>query len=103
MAADERERHQLYLRLEAVLGVDEAAILMEYLPPGGWESVAMRPDLAALDDRIMHRFDRQDEHIELVVAEKVSLAMAQQTRTLALTLFTSIIGVSALVFTASHV
>ena len=102
MAADERQRHQLHLRLEAVLGADEAAILMEHLPPGGWASVTMKSDLAALDDRIMRRFDLQDEHIDLVVAQKVSLAMAVQTRALSLTLFSSIIGVSALVFTATR-
>ena len=48
MAIDERARHRLYERLEAVLGPDEAAILMEHLPPVGWADVATKRDLDAL-------------------------------------------------------
>jgi hypothetical protein len=46
MAVDEqRLRRSLHDRLEATLGVDEAALLMEYLPPVGWADVATRRDL----------------------------------------------------------
>lgn len=45
---DERSRHASYLRLEHVLGSDEAGTLMEHLPPVGWADVATRRDLAVL-------------------------------------------------------
>jgi hypothetical protein len=52
MAVDERARHELYRRLEAVLGAPEAATLMEHLPPVGWADVATKRDLDALALRI---------------------------------------------------
>ena len=48
MAIDERTRHQLYLRLEEVLGDEEANTLMEHLPPVGWADVATKQDQAVL-------------------------------------------------------
>ena len=52
MAIDERARHRLYDRLEAVLGPEEATILMEHLPPVGWVDVATKRDLDALGHRM---------------------------------------------------
>lgn len=48
MTIDERSRHQLFQRLEAVLGAHEAATLMEHLPPVGWADVATKRDVDAL-------------------------------------------------------
>ena len=45
MAITEHARHQLYAKLESVLGADEAATLMEHLPPVGWADVATKRDL----------------------------------------------------------
>jgi hypothetical protein len=45
MTIDERSRHQLFARLEEVLGSDEATTLMEHLPPLGWADVATKRDL----------------------------------------------------------
>jgi hypothetical protein len=46
MAVDEqRLRRSLHDRLEASLGADEAALLMEYLPPVGWSDIATKRDL----------------------------------------------------------
>ncbi len=48
MAVDEQARHRLYDALEAQLGDDNAAILMDSLPPAGWADVATKQDLALL-------------------------------------------------------
>jgi hypothetical protein len=45
MTIDERTRHQLHGRLEEILGPEEAATLMSYLPPVGWADVATKHDL----------------------------------------------------------
>lgn len=45
MAIDERSRHELYLKPEAVLGEEEAATMMEHLPPVGWADVVTKDDL----------------------------------------------------------
>jgi hypothetical protein len=61
MAVDERRRHQLYRRLEEVLGEDEAGTLMDHLPPGGWGDVARRSDIDRLSERLSDRFDAKLE------------------------------------------
>ena len=45
MAITEENRHRLFLRLEEVLGNEEASTLMEHLPPVGWADVATKRDL----------------------------------------------------------
>jgi len=52
MAITEKSRHHLYQRLEEALGSEEAAVLMEHLPPVGWADVATKRDLDNLHDRI---------------------------------------------------
>ncbi len=42
MAVTDEQRYHLFPRLEEVLGSEEAATLMEHLPPGGWADVAKR-------------------------------------------------------------
>jgi len=61
MVVDERSRHELYRRLEEVLGPEAATTLIEHLPPVGWGDVATRHDLAALEQRIDSRFARVEE------------------------------------------
>ena len=56
MAIDERTRHQLFLRLEDVLGPEEASILMEHLPPVGWADVATKRDLDHLRTELRAEF-----------------------------------------------
>jgi hypothetical protein len=57
MAITEAGRHRMYGRLEAVLGQEDAAMLMEHLPPVGWADVATKRDLevvaAQLESRII--------------------------------------------------
>lgn len=61
MAIDERARHQLFQRLEEVLGTDQAAVLMEHLPPVGWADVATKRDLEQFELRLDARFEAKLE------------------------------------------
>src|SRR6266542_4982972 len=63
MAIDERARHQLYLRLEEVLGPEDAAVLMEHLPPVGWADVATKQDLAQLQAILDARMEAMEQRI----------------------------------------
>lgn len=45
MTISDQSRHQLHQRLEEILGVEDAATLMEHLPPVGWADVATKRDL----------------------------------------------------------
>ncbi len=69
MVVDERSRHEMYRKLEEVLGPDAATTLIEHLPPGGWASVATKHDLAALEERMGLRVARVDESIKTVSAD----------------------------------
>src|SRR5688572_5326689 len=56
MVVDDRSRHELYRRLEEVLGMEAATTLIEHLPPAGWADVATKADLAHLEERLELRF-----------------------------------------------
>ena len=45
MAISEETRHRLHVRLDEVLGPEEASTLMEHLPTVGWADVATKRDL----------------------------------------------------------
>jgi hypothetical protein len=45
MTISDQSRYDLHQRLAEVLGADEAATLMEHLPPVGWADVATKRDL----------------------------------------------------------
>lgn len=66
MPVDERSRHQLFRRLDEVLGPEHAATLIEHLPPVGWADVATKRDLDALELRLDQRFALIDERFERV-------------------------------------
>lgn len=58
MAITEESRHRMYQRLEEVLGREQAATLMEHLPPVGWADVATKRDLDVLEFKLeaaLHR------------------------------------------------
>jgi hypothetical protein len=64
---DERSRHSLYLKLEGILGREEATTLMEHLPPVGWADVATKRDLDQLAEA------NQREHQQLAGTFKLGL------------------------------
>ena len=66
MVVDERSRHELYRRLEEVLGPEAATTLIEHLPPVGWADVATKHDLTGLEQRIELRFARLDDRFAAV-------------------------------------
>jgi chromosome segregation ATPase len=63
MAVDERRRSELFERLAATIGSDQAATMFELLPPAGTE-VATRADLDALEGRLERRFERIDARFD---------------------------------------
>jgi hypothetical protein len=79
MTVDERARHQLFVKLEEVLGAEEATTLMETLPPVGRMDVATRQDLVSLKHEILAEL-RQD--------------IANQTRTLVFALVGVVVSIS---------
>ena len=66
MTVDERSRHELYRRLEEVLGPEAATTLIEHLPPVGWADVATKHDLSALEERTELRFARVDDRFDRI-------------------------------------
>ena len=53
MAVDESSRHQLHVKLEEILGPEEASTLMAHLPPVGWADVATKRDLDAVKNELV--------------------------------------------------
>jgi hypothetical protein len=72
MPVDERARHRLYLKLEEVLGSDEAGTLMAHLPPAGFA------ELATKDDLLLTRTELKTEMEGLKQALKGDMASLKQ-------------------------
>ena len=45
MSVTERSRHELFKKLEKVLGMEDAGTLMDLVPPMGWGDMATKRDL----------------------------------------------------------
>jgi hypothetical protein len=52
MPVDDRTRLQLHRRLEEVLGAEDAATLMDHLPPVSWADVARTRDVEAATEAL---------------------------------------------------
>lgn len=59
MAMDEGARHVLHVKLEQVLGDEEATTLMNSLPPVGWADVATKADLDQFAVRLRTEFQSE--------------------------------------------
>jgi hypothetical protein len=73
MPVDAQARHRLFTRAEAVLGPEPAGTLMELLPTVDWTQVAMKSDLAALEERLENRLGERMER-------SIRQAVTSQTR-----------------------
>ncbi len=94
MAVDERSRHELYRRLEEVLGSDAATTLIEHLSPVGWADVATKHDLAALEERLDLRFDSMASDLRAYFEHE----LRKQTTTMIFALVSVVLTMAALAF-----
>jgi hypothetical protein len=73
MAVDERSRHQLYQKLQEVLGPEEATTLMAHLPAGGASRVATKDDLEALKHELLTEIHRTARNLTLSLTTIVAV------------------------------
>jgi hypothetical protein len=103
MNASASDRHRLYVRLEQLLGPEDAATLMEHLPPDEWNRLATKDDVLAVKDDLravkddlraemrelrqdMRDFERRlTEHVDL----RVKASVGESTRLLFFSLLAS--------------
>jgi hypothetical protein len=63
MAVTDHARNQLYNRLREALGDEDAATMMDLLPPAGWADVARQRDLDELRRSMDLRFDSIEQRL----------------------------------------
>jgi len=102
MALDERARHELFLRLQEVLGPDRAETLMEMMPPVGWADVATKRDLDALEQRVDLRFEAMEHRLLAAFRGELLTAVTTQTRTLVIANMGAVLTTAALAFAAAQ-
>jgi cell division protein FtsX len=99
MAVDERSRHQLYQKLQEVLGAEDATTLMEHLPTGGVGQLATKDDLTATRNDL--RAVREDlEHKIDAVKHELLTEIHRTARNLTLSLTTIMAVLNGIVFAA---
>jgi len=89
---DEQSRHKLFDKLEKVLGIQDASVLMEHLPPVGWADVATKRDLGPLVTKL-------ELHTEI---SGLRSEMASQFRTTLFTMMSLFVTLAALAFAAAR-
>jgi hypothetical protein len=87
MAIDERSRHELFTRLEQVLGTDHATVLMEHLPPAGEGDVATTRDL---------------DHLEAGLLAGFRAELIAHTRTMIFSMTTALVGAAGVAVAAAR-
>ncbi len=109
MSIDERARHRLFVKLESVLGAEEATTLMEHLPPVGWADVATKQDLRQVDERIRLRFEAQEQRfaaalhgLEAGLLRQMNESTRTLYRTVVLANAASVLTVAGLAFAAAR-
>lgn len=71
MNASASDRHRLHRRLDELLGPEDAATLMEHLPPSEWNQLATKSDISDLRQELRDMERRLTEHVELRVRASV--------------------------------
>jgi hypothetical protein len=99
MSVDERSRHQLYQRLQEVLGADEAGILMAHLPPGGVGQLATKDDLRGTEERLEHKIEVLRHEMD-AWRHELRTEIHRTARTLTLSLTTIMAVLNGIVFAA---
>jgi hypothetical protein len=100
MSTDERARHELHGRLADVLGDDEAATLMGYLPPVGWADVATKHDLDVVRRDVADlRTDILDIRTDI---RELRTDAAAHVRTFMLATSASVLTTASLAFAAAR-
>ncbi len=102
MAIDERSRHDLFSRLEDVLGKEHAAVLMEHLPPVGWGDVATKRDLDQLEARLLEATDLKLQATEQRVLATFRAEVNSQTRIMIFSMATAFVGVAGVTLAAAR-
>jgi hypothetical protein len=92
MAISEEARHRLYVRLEELLGPEEATTMMEHLPPVGWADVATKRDVEHLEALLRLEFQAVESRVEA----KISSSLTMQTRTIIVSNASMLAGLAAL-------
>jgi hypothetical protein len=83
MTVDDRTRLNLYRKLEAILGAEEANTLMAHLPPVTWHDVATKDDLRALESVLQSDMRAEFARVDAQFADvrtEMHKAMVEQTR-----------------------
>ena len=112
MAVDERTRRDLYTAFEQTWGPERAEALLSLLPPVGWGDVATRRDLETFAARIDARVTSDTATLRAEMAEvRTEMAelrtefhrdLAAATRTMVLSLTSSVFVVASLAFGAAR-
>lgn len=98
MAVDEEARPLLHRKLEEVLGPQEAATLMEHLPPVGWADVATKHDL----DQLREVIETTIEATEYKLMATFRAELIRQTHTMVLAQAGTVLAVAGLAFAAAR-
>lgn len=75
MSASDRDRLNLYQKLDEFLGTEEANTLMEHLPPVPWNEVATKSDVAASEFALRSDIEAMGKELRTEMA-----AMGQELR-----------------------
>ena len=75
MTTTETKRFRLRERLHDLMEEEHVTTLMDSLPPVGWERLATKEDLAALEERLDTRFERIDARIDKRIAQQTYVTL----------------------------
>lgn len=98
MAVSERDRHELYRKLEGALGKEPADTMMALLPPVGWADVATKDDLRNLEQRMGLRISALQSRMD-AMEERLLKQIEREGKSLYRTMVITTIGAVATVGT----